>query len=107
MMMRQSKYIFAPKNKHFLRGENIFFTILVDNREIFVRPDCAYKYSIDQLRDGNVEIASSKADQNQMGHRFCFKKGEATQLNRVFDIALVLPSSNITVVGLVWWTKRV
>ena len=72
-LMRASELLITAE-KHYLRGKDVTFGILVRGEEIRVYPKDAWRYNLKQLLNVCITIHSAKNDWEGEGHRLFFSK---------------------------------
>lgn len=72
-LMRASELLITAE-KHYLRGQDVTFGVLVNGVEIRIYPVEAWKYSLNQLLNVCITIHSAKNDWEGEGHRLFFSR---------------------------------
>jgi len=72
-LMRASELLITAE-KHYLRGQDVTFGILVDGAELRIYPAEAWRYSLCQLLNVCITIHSAKNDWEGEGHRLFFSR---------------------------------
>jgi len=87
--MRASELLITAE-KHYLRGQDVTFGVLVNGVEIRIYPAEAWMYNLSQLLNVCITIHSAKNDWEGEGHRLFFSRLGITDSTLGFEIVSIM-----------------
>jgi len=88
-LMRASELLITAE-RHYLRGQDVTFGVMVNGSEIRIYPSEAWSYSIHQLLNVCITIHSAKNDWEGEGHRLFFSRLGIADSDFGFEIVLMM-----------------